>query len=449
MYPDNNNLNNINQINPVDRPALSNDIVEENIVPEQNQSNINFKLEPNKPKKSDYAIIYIIAAVVIVLVVLILVSLLNNISSSDSVDKESSAETENIDKEEEKEEPPKEEQEDKEEDSKTIIEEEEDQSNKPLKTITYHNPASINVTDKIAFIFKNYSGHGKDFLIGFSGKDIAKNLKGDSLYLKNEHIVIKDYIRNSKIEITYKQAPLKFQLYSEGYKKDKTGEYLSEQLILYRDKNFIIVKGNKIENQNHSPYNLYYYLGVDSYNSNQWNLILLSNGNSIEDLKTAINAMRRDFVFCTYDKSKDPTNCITESNQKINYNSFKSFDDVLIDSLIDYNLYIDNYEYIARFGSGTLEVEKYIPLPGAIGNDKVRYHITFPACDPITEKVKLITTLNGSNFKLTKPYNSYTGYLNTTNGCPKILIVLPSGVDVNTGNAMKVVRITFSKTKKD
>ena len=63
--------------------------------------------------------------------------------------------------------------------------------------------------------------------------------------------------------------------------------------------------------------------------------------------------------------------------------------------------------------------------------------------------VELITTLNGSDFKLSKPYNSYTGYLTTPNGCPKILIALPSGVSVNPNNAMKVVRITFSKTKKD
>lgn len=449
MYPDNNNLNNVNQINPVDSPALNSDIIVENPVPEQNQSNINFKLEPNKPKKSDYVIIYIIAAIVIILISAIVVTFINSDSSSKPVDKENSVEIENNEKEEEKEELPKEEQEEEEENSNPVIEEEEDQSNKPPKIITYYNQASINVTDKIAFTFKNYSGNGKDFLIGFSGKDIAKNLKGDSLYLKNEYIAIKEYTKNNKIELTYYQNPLKFQLFNEGYKKDKTGEYLSEQLVLYRDKNFIIVKGNKIENQNHSPYNLYYYLGVDSYNSNQWNLILLSNGNSIEDLKTAINAMRKDFVFCTYDKSKDPTNCITESNQKINYNTYKNFDDVLLASLIDYNLYIDNYEYITSFSSGRLEMEKYIELPGAIGNDKVRYHITFPACAPITEKVKLITTLNGSNFKLTKPYNSYTGYLNTTNGCPKILIVLPSGVDVNTENAMKAVRITFSKTKKD
>ena len=159
--------------------------------------------------------------------------------------------------------------------------------------------------------------------------------------------------------------------------------------------------------------------------------------------------MRQDFTICSYDLKTGPSNCVTESNQKINYNEYKNFYDVIIDSLIDYNLYIDNYENITSFSSGTLVLEQYIYLEGSIGNDKVKYHVSFPTCSANNEDVKVKTTLNGSDFKLTKPHNSYTGYLTTTNGCPKILIVLPSGVDVNNDNAMKVVRITFSKDKKN
>lgn len=437
MYQDNNpNLNDLNQVN---KPALNNE--QPTIEPE-----IKHKLEPNKPKKGDYVIIYIIAAIVIGLIVTICVFAIKDYSNSKANEQESSIE-ENTDTQ--LEETPKEEEEKPVEKTDPIVEEEEDQTNKPQKTIAYYNASSRTVTDKLAFTLESSTSQGKGVLIGFSGKNIAQNLKGDSLYLKNEFISISKYNSRSELSLTYNQAPLNFKLSKETYKKDNTGEYLNDQLILYKDKNFIIVKGNRIENNDTNPYNLYYYYGIDNTYPNTWDLIHLVTGSTIDDLKRNINAMRQDFTFCAYDKKTGPSNCITESNQKINYNAYKNFNDVLIDSLIDYNLYIDNYEYITSFSSGRLELEKYINLDGAIGNNKVKYHITFPACSTITEEVKLITKLNGSDFKLTKPYNSYTGYLTTTNGCPKILIVLPSGVDVNTNNAMKVVRITFSKTKKD
>ncbi len=430
------NKPNLNELNQVDKPVLSN---EQRTI----ESEIKHKQEPKKTKKSDYIIIYSIAIVIIGLITAIGVFAFNDYSKSKDNDKDSSIE-ENNDKKPEA--PPEEEK--PVEKPEPIIEEEEDQTNKPQKTITYYNASSLAVTDKLAFTLESSTSQGKGVLIGFSGKNIAQNLKGDSLYLKNEFISISTYNR-SELSLTYNQAPLKFQLSKETYKKDNSGEHLNDQLILHKDKNFIIVKGNKIENNEHNPYSLYYYYGIDNTYPNTWDLVHIATGNTIDDLKRIINGMRQDFTFCSYDKKTGPSNCITESNKKINYNDYKNFNDVLIDSLIDYNLYIDNYEYITSFSSGRLELEKYIYLDGSIGNDKVKYHITFPNRSVEDEEVRLITTLNGSDFKLTKPYNSYTGYLTTANGCTKILIALPSGVDVNTNNAMKVVRITFSKTKKD
>jgi len=428
------NKPNLNDLNQVNKTVLSNE--QPTIEPE-----IKNKLEPNKPKKSDYVIIYIIAFVIIGLITAIGVFAINDYSNSK--DKESSIE-ENTNKQPE--ETPEEEK--PVEKPKTIIEEEEDQSNEPQKTITYYNASSLSVTDKLAFTLESSTVQGNGILIGFSGKNIAKNLKGDSLYLKNEFISIKTYNKR-EVSLTYNEIPFEFQLSKATYKKDNSGEYLDDQLILHKDKNFIIVKGNKIENNEYNPYSLYYYYGIDNTYPNTWDLVHLENGSTIDDLKRIINALRQDFTFCSYNQKTGPSNCITESNKKINYNNYKNFNDVIIDSLIDYNLYIDNYEYITSFSSGRLELEKYIYLDDAIGNDKVKYHITFPACSTEIEKVELITTLNGSDFKLAKPYNSYTGYLTTPNGCPKILIALPSGVSVNPNNAMKVVRITFSKTKKD
>lgn len=449
MYQDNNqNLNEpnqdnnqiLNKPNQTNKPALSNE-------PTPDEPEIKHKLEPNKPKKSDYIIISIIAIVIIGLITAICIFAIRDYSESKANEKENSIEKENTDTDKQPEEPPKEEEKPVEK-KEPIVEEEEDQTNTPQKQITYYNASTLTVTDKLAFTLESPTSHGNGVLIGLSGKNIAQNLKGDSLYLKNEFISISTYNRN-ELSLTYNQEPIKFQLSKEKYKKDNSGEYLNDQLILYKDKNFIIVKGNRLENNEISPYNLYYYYGIDNTDPNIWELVYLVTGNTTDDLKRIINAMRQDITLCVYDKKTGPSNCITESNEKIDYNTYKNFNDVLIDSLIDYNLYIDNYESITSFSSGRLEMEKYINLDGAIGNDKVEYHITFSNCSTTTEELELITTLNGSDFKLAKPYYSYTGYLTTTSGCSKILIVLPSGVDINTNNAMKVVRITFSKTKKD
>ena len=349
------NKPNLNEINQVNKSSLSNE--QPTIEPE-----IKNKLEPNKTKKSDYVIIYIIAFVIIGLITAICTKSINEQSKYKDNNKESSIE-ENTDKKTE--ETPKDDGKPVEQ-PKPIIQEEEDQTNEPQKTITYYNSSALSVTDKLAFTLDTSTPQGNGILIGFSGKNIAQNLKGDSLYLKNEFISIKTY-RKTELELTYNQIPLKFYLKKETYKKDNSGEYLSDQLTIHKDKNFIIVKRNKIENNENEPYNLYYYYGIDNSEPNLWDLVHIRTGSSIEDIKRTINAMRQDFTICSYELKTGPSNCITESNKKINYNAYKNFNDVLIDSLIDYNLYIDNYEYITSFSSGRLELEKYIYLDGSIG----------------------------------------------------------------------------------
>ena len=423
-------------MNQDDKPILNKEETKVNL-------EIKNKLEPNKPKKSDFVVIYVIATIIIGLIIGVCVFGVKEYSNY----KENHKTNDKVnDKGSNVEETPKEETRPIEQ-KEPIFEKEEDQTNKPLKEITYYNKSSRTITDKLAFTLGS-TEQNKGILIGITGKGIAQNVKGDSVYLKNEFISVSEYSING-LSLTYKQTNFKFRLVREVYKKDKSGEYLSDQLILYKDKNYIIVKGNKIENNDHYPYSLYYYYDTDKNQTNMWDLIYITEGSTVDDLKVYINGMRQDFAICSYDMKTGPSNCITDSNQKINYNEFKNFNDVIIDSLIDYNLYIDSYERITSFSSGNLVLEQYIYLEGSIGNDKVKYHVSFPKCSAPNADIKVKTTLNGSDFKLTKPYTSYTGHLTTPNGCTEIIIVLPSGVDKNNDNAMKVVRITFSKDKKN
>lgn len=420
-------------------------------ISQNNESNIEkpitnqqskMELKTNPPKKKDIAIVMIIAFLVLGLVLAIIFSTLSD-TEKDSNKEENKEVKEEIDN---KEEIPEENDEEKEEEIEDEKEDDpitDDDKNKTPKTITYYNNQSIKVTDKIAFTLDKGTTTGNAVLIGMKESNISSNFKLDSIYLKNEYLEVKDYNLSRKLEFNYKKAPIRFELNTETYRKDSTGEYLGNQLILHKDKNFIIIKGNKQPVNNDEPFSLYYRYGQSN---NNWDLLFLGTGLQLTEMKSRIQGIRTDFDICTYDKTKGPSTCMTESNQKMNYNEYKNFYDVVIDTLIEYGLYVDNYKNITEMNVGTIYIEKYIYLEGANGNDKARFLISYHPSTKEIPKVILKTKLNGYELKLTKPYNSHDGYLETPNGCLKILTVIPSGAPKTEDNAIKLIYDTFSKS---
>ncbi len=333
-------------------------------------------------------------------------------------------------------------------DSKSEKKKEEEKAKANLKEITYFNSSSKNETDKLILSLEQSSESGKGLLFAIDKKGIAKNLKGDSYSLENDALYISKYSKHDEFSIAFNDSNFIFELESEYYVKDENGETLDSQPIVYKENNYIVTENNI------DSYTLYYLYDESYYNSysddekrGTWSLIHISFPETLDAAKARIKEIENNMDICIYNKKDGYDNCVTADGKKINYKKYKHINDVLVDTLIDYDLYVDSYENITQLKSGEIYVEKYIELEGVDNDYNTEFEIEFDSYDVDAEKVVATSKLNGNDVKFRKPYSLHYANIKTKHGYIEMLVNLPYGAEESNENAIKVLEETFKKTK--
>ena len=333
-------------------------------------------------------------------------------------------------------------------DSKSAKKKEEEKAKANLKEITYFNSSSKNETDKLILSLEQSSETGKGLLFAIDKKGIAKNLRGDSYSLENDELYISKYSKHDGFSIAFNEENFIFELESEYYVKDENGETLDSQPIVYKENNYIVTENNI------DSYTLYYLYDESYYNSysddekrGSWSVVHISFPDTLDEAKERIKEIENNMDICIYNKEDGYDNCLTADGKKINYKKYKHIKDVLVDTLIDYDLYVDSYENITQLKSGEIYVEKYIQLEGVDNDYNTEFEIEFGSYDVEESKVVATSKLNGKEVKFTKPYSLHYANIKTKNGNIEILVNLPYGAEESNENAIKVLEETFKKTK--
>lgn len=332
------------------------------------------------------------------------------------------------------------------EDKKKKEEEKKTQAN--IKEITYFNASSKKETDKLLLSLEGYSPNSKGLLFGINKKGVSKIFKGDSYSLSNDVISISQYDFDNEFSIYYNDTNFIFELESEYYVKDENGETLDDQPIVYRENNYIVTENNI---DKYTLYYLYDEMYYNSYNddekSGSWSVIHISFPETIDAAKARIKEIEENIDICIYDQKEGYDSCTTATGKKMDYKKYKHIRDVLVDTLIDYDLYVDSYENITDVDSGEVIVEKYIALDGVSSDYNTEFEIEFDYGDIDPEKVVATSKLNGNDVKFRKPYSLHYANIKTKHGHIEMLVDLPYGAEESNENAIYVLEETFKKNK--
>lgn len=195
------------------------------------------------------------------------------------------------------------------------------------------------ITDKISFIIKHANSNENNIFLGFSMKGISKNLIADVSSLNNDTTRIESV--GSDISFYYDKINYGFDYEVEGYetKDNKTSEYIDSNKVVYKNDNYYVI------NNNIGKYTLYYKFGEkvsDGFRDNEnhavWYLLSIGFFDSIDSAKTKINEYSNILYICAYTDD--------ETISKCNYKDYRFVNDMIIDMLNDYDLYIANYNQV-------------------------------------------------------------------------------------------------------
>jgi len=326
--------------------------------------------------------------------------------------------------------------------SKTQSEEEKQKEN--IKPITYLNPSTVNVTDKLAITLEQSSENGKGVLFGISDKGAAENLKIGDHYLGNNIFMVSTYDKNDEFSVKYNDINFAFELESQYYVKNENTETLDGDQIVYKENNYIVTSNNI------NSYTLYYLFDEKYYNSyddnkktGTWSIINISFPATLEKAKERIKEIENNMDVCIYNKKDGYNSCLQNQKDK----NYKHLSDVLVDTLMDYNLYVDSYENIKYIDNAEITFQKYVTFDGIDEDDYTEFEMNFYTNDLNETEVTQKTTLNGKEVKITKYHSLYYANFPQESGYLKMLIDLPYGVEENDENVIKSITETFSKTK--
>ena len=206
------------------------------------------------------------------------------------------------------------------------------------KEQTYLND-NKNITDKISFIINHTNNNKNNVFLGFSMTGIAKSLTADVTSLNNDTTRLES--AGSKITFYYNNTYYGLDTEVESYdtKNNKTSEYIDDQNVVYKDNNYYVT------NSSIGKYILYYKYDESLWNGFRdnethatWYLLSLGFYDSVEDAKTKINEYSNNLYICTYTDD--------ESISKCNYKSYRYVDDLIMDMLNRYDLYVDSYNQV-------------------------------------------------------------------------------------------------------
>ena len=207
------------------------------------------------------------------------------------------------------------------------------------KKQTYLND-NKNISDKISFIINHTNNNKNNVFLGFSLTGVAKSLTADVTSLNNDTTRLES--AESKIAFYYNNTYYALDTEVANYetKDNKTSEYINDLSVVYKDNNYYVT------NSNIGKYILYYKYDEtpwngfrDNENHATWYLLSLGFYDSVEDAKEIINEYSNNLYICTYTDD--------ESISKCNYKNYRYVDDLIMDMLNRYDLYVDSYNQVA------------------------------------------------------------------------------------------------------
>ena len=205
------------------------------------------------------------------------------------------------------------------------------------KKINYFND-NDKITDKISFLHTHDINDKNNVFLGISEKNISSPLKAGS-QLRNDTITLTKLTPD--ISFTYGGQIYNFDFEYKLYyiKNDHTAEYIEDEEVLYKDNNYYITDKNYV-------YYKYEETGWDSHDygektSYSWRFINMGHYSDIEKAKEAVSNYQKNFYICTYTDS--------ETISKCNYKEYRLANDMIIDLLRKYNIYVDSYDKVTFY----------------------------------------------------------------------------------------------------
>lgn len=315
-----------------------------------------------------------------------------------------------------------------------------------IKEITYFNENKSN--DSIGFNLEQSINTKKGVFVGIKGEGISSNLEFDITMLQNDVLDFNQYSKGDLLSITYDDEYYNFDLEGDSYLKDNEGEFLDNDSIVYKDGNYFVTETSIDKYLLYYLYEEVYYDGFrDGKTHGYWYAFSISFFDTIDEAKDKIDKIREVVDICIYDKEEGLDNCITEDGKSIDYKEYKYVKDVLVDFLIDYNLYVDSYENITQTKYGEINIEKYINLEGTDEDDLTKFEISFETGTLESKEGDVKDTLNGKEIIIRESNGSSNVYINQGNSYIKIRINLPYNVENSVEIIKEVLNDAFSKTK--
>lgn len=315
-----------------------------------------------------------------------------------------------------------------------------------LKKITYFNSSTKNEKDKLFLSYDALTENGIGIIFAIDEKGVANNLKGDGYSFGNGVFSLDQY-KSDQLVGTINNFNFYFNLELEKYEKNNNEEKLADGLIIYTDGNYVITENNI------GSYSLYYKYD-ETYNKysteeqkwGSWYVIRLDFCDSLEEAKEVIEEIENHMDICSYDVEEGFNSSVCVSGKLLNYKEYKNIDDVLVDSLADYGLYVNSYKNISFVDNGELVVKNHVALTG-VDDSETEFEIEFEAQELKPEQIITTTKLNGKQVQIRESYSLYYATIKTDLGYIEMLVDLAYGADETKENVIKALTDTFKNTK--
>lgn len=216
------------------------------------------------------------------------------------------------------------------------------------KTQIYLNE-NCKTKDKVSYIIKEtYSDDTPYVFIGIKEDGIASDLTPDTSTFNND-VAKYSNANTTEFSLYIGNEYLHFDSEKESYntKENQTQEFINDQLVLFKSDGYYITTSNI------DKYILYYKLKESMYDGlikgelhGTWDVLLIGFYDTQEEAKNRIESLQNFVDICTYQEDEGIENCKNFDNKIINYKEYRNLNDMLLEMLKQYGLYVESYEKI-------------------------------------------------------------------------------------------------------
>lgn len=219
------------------------------------------------------------------------------------------------------------------------------------KTQTFFNKNKAD-SDSLGFVFGSKTYDGKKLLIGIRKTDLAKDLKFGSMYFENDKKNgIGDFDYLDEINIRYDGNTIIDTEFDSIYYQEKDGKktYPSEDIV-YESGDYLVEKTSL------NSYHVHYKLSTATYSYGAGSYHVLRVAAflpSLEKAKERVELLKSIMYYCQFTEDEGVSKCE-------NYQSYNYAQDLVMEELNKYGLYLSSYDEIYSYNNDKVTVKKMI-----------------------------------------------------------------------------------------